>query len=305
MSSRLDGGTAGLTLAALVAFAANSILTRMALGAGLLDAASFTTIRLCSGALVLALLAARQLGNPAAWRGRSLTGPVALFAYAAPFSFAYLRIGAAVGALVLFGVVQLTMISWGLKKGERPGVQAWAGLLLAAGGLVALTVPSVTRPDLTGVALMAVAGVAWGVYSIAGTGGSDPLASTARNFMLSVPLALLLSLTQLGEAHGTATGVTLAVISGAVTSGLGYAIWYRALRHLAVTQAGMVQLSVPVIAALGAVVFLGESLSTRVLLSGVAVLGGIALVLSSRSTDDDPPMKTMKIHDDADGPRPF
>jgi drug/metabolite transporter (DMT)-like permease len=282
LSSRLDGSTAALTLAALVAFAANSILTRMALGADQLDAASFTTLRLCSGALVLALLAARHLRHAAAWRGRSLVGPVALFVYAAPFSFAYLRIGAAVGALVLFGVVQLTMISWGLRRGEQPDGRTWAGFILAAGGLAALTVPSVTRPDLTGVALMAVAGIAWGVYSIVGTGGTDPLTSTARNFILAVPLALLLSGTQLGKAHGTATGVTLAVISGAVTSGLGYAIWYRALRRLAVTQAGMVQLSVPVIAALGAVVFLGESLSTRLLLSGVAVLGGIALVLSAR-----------------------
>lgn len=286
MSSRLDGSTAALTLAALVAFAANSILTRMALGADQLDAASFTTIRLGSGALVLALLAAGHLRHAAAWRGRSLVGPVALFAYAAPFSFAYLRIGAAIGALVLFGVVQLTMISWGLRRGEQPDARTWAGFALAAGGLAALTVPSVTRPDLTGVALMAVAGIAWGVYSIVGTGGIDPLTSTARNFILSVPLALVLSVACLGKAHGTATGVTLAVISGAVTSGLGYAIWYRALRHLAVTQAGMVQLSVPVVAALGAVVFLGESLSTRLLLSGVAVLGGIALVLSARSTDD-------------------
>ncbi len=280
--SRYGAEAAGLTLAALVAFAANSILTRMALGADQLDAASFTTIRLLSGALMLALLAWRQPGQAIAWRGRGVVAPVALFAYAAPFSFAYLRIGAAVGALILFGVVQITMIGWGLMKGERPGPRGWLGFLLAAAGLALLTLPSVTRPDLVGLALMAVAGVAWGVYSIAGSGGTDPLTSTARNFILSVPLALLLSLVHIGNAHGTTTGVTLAVISGAITSGLGYAIWYRALRHLAVTQAGMVQLSVPVIAALGAVVFLGESVSPRLVLSGVAVLGGIALVLSAR-----------------------
>lgn len=274
--------TAGLTLAALVAFAANSILTRMALGADQLDAASFTTIRLCSGALMLALLAWRQLSQSSAWRGKGPVAPAALFAYAAPFSFAYLRIGAAVGALILFGVVQLTMIGWGLVRGEKPGSRGWLGFLLAAAGLVLLTLPSVTRPDLVGVALMSVAGVAWGVYSIAGSGGTDPLTSTARNFILSVPLTLLLSMAFLGRIHGTAAGISLAIVSGAVTSGLGYAIWYRALRHLAVTQAGMVQLSVPVIAALGAVVFLGESVSTRLVLSGVAVLGGIALVLSER-----------------------
>lgn len=274
--------TAGLTLAALVAFAANSILTRMALGADQLDAASFTTIRLCSGALMLALLAWRQLSHSSAWRGRGPVAPIALFAYAAPFSFAYLRIGAAVGALILFGVVQLTMIGWGLVRGEKPGSRGWLGFLLAAAGLVMLTLPSVTRPDLIGVALMAVAGVAWGVYSISGSGGTDPLTSTARNFILSVPLTLLLSMLFLRDVHGTATGISLAIVSGAVTSGLGYAIWYRALRHLAVTQAGMVQLSVPVIAALGAVVFLGESVSTRLVLSGIAVLGGIALVLSER-----------------------
>lgn len=274
--------TSGLTLAALIAFAANSILTRMALGADQIDAASFTTVRLCAGALTLALLAWRQLSQSTTWSGRGAVAPAALFAYAAPFSFAYLRIGAAVGALILFGVVQLTMIGWGLIKGERPGPRGWLGFLLAAAGLALLTMPSVTRPDLIGVALMAVAGVAWGVYSIAGAGGSDPLTSTARNFILSVPLTLLLSMLFLGDAHGTVTGISLAVISGAVTSGLGYAIWYRALRHLAVTQAGMVQLSVPVIAALGAVVFLGESISARLVLAGAAVLGGIALVLSSR-----------------------
>jgi drug/metabolite transporter (DMT)-like permease len=174
------------------------------------------------------------------------------------------------------------MIGWGLVRGEKPGSRGWLGFLLAAAGLVLLTLPSVTRPDLVGVALMSVAGVAWGVYSIAGSGGTDPLTSTARNFILSVPPTLLLSMAFLGSVHGTATGISLAIVSGAVTSGLGYAIWYRALRHLAVTQAGMVQLSVPVIAALAAVVFLGESVSTRLVLSGVAVLGGIALVLSER-----------------------
>jgi drug/metabolite transporter (DMT)-like permease len=210
-------------------------------------------------------------------------GPLALFAYAAPFSFAYLRIGAAVGALVLFGVVQLTMMGYGIARGERPSLRAWVGLVLAVVGLAILTAPSAKRPDPLGLALMAVAGVAWGIYSLAGRGAPEPLRTNARSFFWSGALALLVVAALPNPLMATSRGIVLAVISGGVTSGLGYAIWYSALPRLSVMQAAVSQLSVPVIAAVGAVLFLGEEVGARLVVSGAAVLGGVGLVLSSRS----------------------
>jgi drug/metabolite transporter (DMT)-like permease len=272
-----------LTLLALVAFASNSLLTRLALGSRQVDAATFTALRLSSGAVMLAVLV---LGQSRSWRalgGAGLAGPLALFVYAAPFSFAYLRIGAAVGALVLFGVVQLTMIGYGIARGEHPTPIMWLGLALAAGGLLVLTVPAVARPDPLGVALMAVAGVAWAVYTLVGRGTPDPLAANARSFLWSTPLAMLLVAIGRAPTHATLRGIALALVSGAVTSGLGYAVWYRALPALTVTQAAVAQLSVPVIAAAGAVLTLGETLSARLMIAGVAVLAGVGIVLSARS----------------------
>ena len=275
--------TIALTLLALVAFAANSLLNRMALAGHLIDATSYTAIRLGSGAAALALLVRVRAGGWRPLRGPGVVGPLALFGYAVPFSFAYLRIGAAAGALVLFGSVQLTMIGWGLARGERPTLRVWTGLALAAGGLAWLVLPAATRPDPVGTALMVIAGVAWGVYSLAGKRASDPLATNARSFLWATPLALLVGATQTSALHLTARGAELGAFSGIVTSGLGYAIWYRALRGLTAMQAGIVQLSVPVIAAVGGVVLLHEQISPRLLLSGTAVLGGVALVLSGRS----------------------
>ena len=275
--------TISLTLLALVAFASNSLLTRLALGTRQLDAASFTAIRLASGAVMLAAIVLVQSRTWRSLRGRGVAGPLALFAYAAPFSFAYLRIGAAVGALVLFGVVQLTMIGYGIARGERPTPLMWLGLALAAGGLLVLTVPAVARPDPLGVLLMAMAGVAWAVYTLVGRGTSNPIAANARSFLWSTPLALLLVAVGRVPVHATQRGILLALVSGAVTSGVGYAIWYRALPGLTVTQAAVAQLSVPVIAAAGAVLTLGESVSTRLVGAGIAVLSGVALVLSARS----------------------
>ena len=224
--------TALLTALALVAFAANSILTRMALGAGAMDAATFTTVRLVAGAVVLATIV-RVQGGPSPLRGgRSLVGPVALFAYAAPFSFAYVRIGAAAGALLLFGAVQITMIGWGIAKGERPGPRTWAGIALALAGLAWLTLPALGRPDPVGCGLMIVAGCAWGVYSLAGKRETNALAANARSFVWAVPLALLLNLVAASSVVVSGRGVILAAASGGITSGLGYAIWYRALRGL-------------------------------------------------------------------------
>jgi drug/metabolite transporter (DMT)-like permease len=282
--------TTALTLLALIAFAANSILNRMALAGHLIDAASFTTIRLASGAVVLAAVVRARAGGWAPLRGSSAVGPLALFAYAAPFSFAYLRVGASVGALVLFGSVQMTMIGWALARGERPTPRVWAGLALAAGGLGWLVLPAATRPDPLGTLLMITAGVAWGVYSLAGKRATDPLAANARSFLWATPLAIALAVALPGARGVGATaavavsarGAGLAVASGAVTSALGYAIWYRALRGLTATQAAIVQLAVPVIAGLGAVALLGEYPSKRLVVSGLAVLGGLALVLSRR-----------------------
>jgi len=274
--------TAGLTALALTSFAFNSILSRLALRGGHLDASSFTAVRLATGALVLALLARAHGGGWGALRPRGWAGPLALFAYAAPFSFSYVRIGAATGALVLFGTVQLTMIGWGIAHGERPGSRTWLGLLLAAGGLVALILPAATRPDPLGMVLMVVAGVAWGSYSLQGKKAPDPLAANARGFLGSVPLALLLSAATFRSAAGDGRGLLLAALSGAVTSGLGYAIWYRAMRGLTAIRAAILQLSVPVVAALAAVGLLGETVTDRLLACGATVIGGVALALTGR-----------------------
>lgn len=266
-------------LVALLAFAANSILTRLALGGGLLDAPSFTAVRLVAGAAMLSLLAGRRLKGAA---GGWVSG-LALFAYAAPFSFAYGRIGAGVGALILFGAVQLTMISWGLVRGERPGPLLWTGFALAVGGLAALTLPGASRPDLAGAGCMAAAGVAWGVYSLRGRSAPDPVAANARNFLWASLWAALPVLALLRPETATPKGLLLAAVSGAVTSGLGYAVWYRALRGLGAVKAAVVQLPVPVLTALGAVLFLGEPVTGRLAGAGAAVLAGVALVLASRT----------------------
>jgi drug/metabolite transporter (DMT)-like permease len=279
----IDVRTATLTLFALLAFASNSILTRLALGSHEADAATFTSIRLAAGAVVLALLVRIQAGTWKPLRGRDPIGPIALFLYAVPFSFAYLRIGAAAGALVLFGVVQLTMIGYGLLRGERPTPLAWIGLLLAAGGLVALTLPSARSPDPLGIALMTIAGIAWAAYSITGKGTSDPLAANARSFLWSTVPALAIAVALRDSIHASTRGIEVALTSGAVTSGLGYAIWYRALPGLSVMQAAVAQLSVPVIAAIAAGGLLGEALSTRLVVCGAAVLTGVGLVLVARS----------------------
>jgi drug/metabolite transporter (DMT)-like permease len=279
----MDAKTVTLTLLALVAFASNSLLTRFALGAREIDAATFTLARLASGAVVLALLVWARARTLAPLRGRGARGPVALFLYAAPFSFAYLRIGAAVGALVLFGVVQLTMVGAGILRGERPPAATWLGLGLATAGLAALTVPSVNRPDPLGVALMAVAGVAWAAYTLAGKTADEPIAANAWSFVWGAALAALPRLASHAAVTPSARGLALALISGGVTSGLGYAVWYRALPRLSVMQAAVAQLSVPVIAAFGAALVLHERLSAGFLACAAAVLGGVGIVLSSRA----------------------
>jgi len=277
--------TVTFTLLALVAFASNSLLTRSALGTGAIDAATFTAIRLLAGAAMLVAMVRVRDGGWTALRGGGALGPAILFAYAVPFSLAYVRIGAAVGALVLFGVVQLTMVGYGLATGERPSLRTWAGLALATGGLVLLTAPAATRiehPDGVGVALMAIAGAAWAVYTLAGRSSVEPVAGNARNFLWSSPLALLVVLATPGQITASTRGVLLALVSGGVTSGLGYVLWYRALPRLSVTQAAIAQVGVPIIAAAGGVALLREPLTVRLVLAGAAVLGGIGLLVSRR-----------------------
>jgi drug/metabolite transporter (DMT)-like permease len=268
---------AALTLVTMIAFAGNSLLCRIALRETGIDAASFTTIRLLSGALVLWLIAS-TMRRDRAGDGNWLSA-AALFAYAAAFSFAYLHLTAATGALLLFGAVQATMIGHGLASGERFAPLQTVGLVLALAGLVGLLLPGLTAPPLGGSLLMIAAGIAWGIYSLRGRGAGDPTRVTAGNFLRAVPMAALLSVATLASARLDPAGVAWAVASGAIASGIGYAIWYSVLPALKATQAATVQLSVPVIAALGGIAFLAEALSLRLVLASVAILGGIALVI--------------------------
>ena len=267
-----------LTLLAMLAFAGNSLLCRLALRHTHIDAASFTGIRIASGAIVLALIL-RWRGGPHGLAG-SWPSAMALFIYAATFSFSYVSLTAATGALLLFGSVQATMIGVGLWRGERLNGWRSFGLLMAGAGLVGLLLPGLSAPPLTGSLLMLVAGLAWGVYSLRGKASGDPLAVTAGNFIRAVVLAVALCAAMLPRASLDLNGALYALASGALASGVGYAIWYTALPDLKVTSAATVQLSVPVMAALGGVAFLDETLDARLLLSSAAILGGIALVLT-------------------------
>lgn len=270
-----------LTVLAMLAFAANSLLCRLALQQSSIDAASFGSVRLASGALVLWLIV-RWRNKPVSPRADWLAATM-LWAYVAGFSFAYITLPAGSGALILFGAVQLTMFVAGLRAGERFTPAAWAGFSLAVGGLLYLVSPGLAAPPLTGTLLMATAGIAWGVYSLRGRGAGDAVAATAGNFLRAAPLALVLSLVFASQFNASRYGVLLAITSGAVTSGLGYVLWYAVLPHLSALRAATVQLSVPPLAALGGVWWLSEALTMRLLLSSAAILGGISLVLFSRS----------------------
>ena len=279
ISTKLAPRTVLLTVVAMLAFAANSLLCRLALGQELIDAASFTTVRVLSGAVTLALIVLlRRRGRD---RGKADWRTVAmLFTYMAFFSFAYLSLGAGTGALILFGAVQLTMFIVALSEGEHFPLLSWVGLTLAVLGLIYLVLPGVSAPDPLGAVLMAVAGIAWGFYSLLGRGAADPLETTARNFVYSVPLVLLVSLFFFRDFSSSSNGLALAVVSGAIASGCGYVIWYAALPSLTATRAATVQLSVPVIAAFGGVVLLSEQITLRLLLASAATLGGVAIVLA-------------------------
>ena len=280
--------TPALTVFALIAFAANSVLCRLALGQGAMDPASFTLARLLSGAVTLVgiHLATRRAGpgsiRPVAWISAAL-----LFLYAAPFSFAYVSLSAGTGALILFACVQATMLAGAMRAGERFRWMEALGLAIALGGLTYLVFPGLSAPDPLGSALMALAGIAWGLYSLRGRASKDPIGDTTRNFMLAVPFAVVVSAVVVsaagpGRAHLSSRGVLLAVASGAIASGMGYVAWYAALRGLTRIRASVVQLLVPIVAAAAGIMVLGETLTMRLVLSAALILGGVAVAVASR-----------------------
>lgn len=278
-----------LTSLAMIAFAGNSLLCRIALKETAIDAASFTTIRLISGAVMLCIIvlirqsrANEESDKTDKKSGGNWFSAGALYIYAAGFSFAYVDLTTATGALLLFGAVQATMIGYGLWTGERLQQLQIAGLILALVGLIGLLLPGLSAPPLTASILMVGAGIAWGVYSLRGKGSGDPARVTAGNFLRSVPIAVVLSLLLLDNISLDSAGFWYAVASGALASGVGYAIWYSALPMLKATHAATVQLSVPVIAAVGGFIVLGEPITLRVALASLAILGGITLVIMEK-----------------------
>ena len=275
--------TALATGAALAGFAANSLLCRLALRGGAIDAWSFTAVRLTAGALVLLVLA--RLATKRSARGAGSFGSaLALWGYAAAFSLAYLRLATGVGALVLFASVQATMLGWSVVRGTRPSAREWSGFALAFTGLAVLTLPGATLPDPFGLALMAAAGVAWGAYSLRGRTSTTPLATTGDNFARSVPLALaaLLAALVVAPLHVGVHGVLLASASGALASGLGYSLWYLVLPELGAVRAALLQLLVPVLTALAGILVLDERPSPRLLIAGTLILGGVGFAVLGR-----------------------
>lgn len=279
-SSAVSFETALLLLATLTAFAANSILCRLALAGGHIDALTFTSVRLLSGAVVLTLVLVAKSRQPVI----AIDPPamLALMVYALAFSVSYIGLAAGVGALLLFGAVQVTMLSVGLYRGERLSAQAWFGFALAVAGLVTYLLPGKASAPMGAVAAMLLAGCAWGVYSLRGARGQDPVAATTSNFLAAAPLTVALAVIFGSGWHITTEGMVLAALSGGLTSGLGYVLWYHVVKKIPALTAATVQLSVPILAAFGGVVILGEPLTSRLAFAGVAVLGGIALVVKGR-----------------------
>ena len=271
------------TALALIAFAANSVLCRMALGAEAIDASGFTIVRLASGALTLFLILQFQrndyqsLTSKGSWWGASM-----LFLYAITFSFAYIRLETGTGALILFGWTQITIIFVSLVSGSRLHPTEWVGVVVSFFGFVYLVLPNIASPSLPGFILMTLAGVAWGLYTLNGRGSKNPLQDTGYNFIRTLPIILVVGLLSLQLLSFTAQGILLACLSGGIASGVGYTIWYTALRGLSPTQAGVVQLLVPVIAALGGVVFISEIITSRLLIASILILGGILTVVLGR-----------------------
>ena len=271
-----------LTGIALIAFAANSVLCRAALGEATIDASSFTVIRLLSGAFVLFVILQLKHPKSVTSSSGSWVASTMLFLYAITFSFAYISLDTGTGALILFGTVQITMILLSVINGTRLHPTEWMGVALAFAGFVYLISPGVSTPSISGFVLMTIAGVAWGIYTLKGRGSKNPLMDTGSNFFRTVPMAIVVAIIAVQNAHLSYEGVLLAILSGGVASGLGYAIWYNALGGLSATQAAVVQLLVPVIAAAGGVIFVSEPITLRLTLSALMILGGILLVVLGR-----------------------
>jgi drug/metabolite transporter (DMT)-like permease len=270
----------------MLAFAGNSLLCRLALAGGQIDAASFTAIRAVSGAVLLMLIAQFSGQGRASARLDWLASAM-LFTYMVTFSFAYIWLSAGTGALILFGAVQLTMIGFALRSGETLSLWSWLGFLLAFLGLVWLVLPGLAAPNPAGAGLMMLAGIAWGAYTLLGRRAADPLASTSRNFLGCGTLALITAIILAGQARLSTTGVGLALTSGAITSGLGYVVWYAVLPRLSAAKAASVQLTVPIIAALLGMLLLDEALNLRLTVASIAILGGVGLVVAQRAAHTD------------------
>ena len=274
------------TAFALIAFASNSVLNRLALGGNTIDAGSYIGIRLISGALTLWLINGISKRDfsliRTAFIGASFhrfLPAFYLFAYGVAFSFAYRTLSSGMGAFILFGTVQTTMFSMAILRGERPHISEWLGLVVAFGGLVYLVLPGLSAPDPLGALLMIIAGVAWGFYTLKGRGVKDPLETTALNFILSVPMILAVNVLNIRQMHFSTEGVAYAIVSGALTSGVGYVIWYAALKGLKTTQAALLQLLVPIIAAVGGIIFLSENITSRLIVAGLLIIMGVVLAL--------------------------
>jgi drug/metabolite transporter (DMT)-like permease len=271
-----------LATVAMVAFAANSVLARLALGGGDMSGIGYTGVRLIAGAITLAAIfyaRAQKSDRPRMRIGGSWRGAAALLGYALPFSIAYVVLGAATGALILFASVQISMLAWAIMNGDRPGLPEWLGFGVAFAALILLVSPGLVAPPLLGTALMVAAGLCWAVYSLLGRGSRAPLEDTAGNFVRCLPIAVVLAAVGALTHTNTTAGLAFAIASGAIASGMGYAVWYTALPSLTRTGAAFVQLTVPAIAAAGGVVFIGELLTGRLLLSSAGILGGVALAL--------------------------
>lgn len=269
----------------MIAFAANSILCRIALGNELIDAASFTSIRLGSGAVMLILILYFKQAHQFSSLSISLfnvKSSLALYMYAICFSIAYIEMSTGTGALILFGTVQLSMILFGIAKGEKSNAFAWSGIMLALGGLVYLVLPGINAPTPLSAALMTISGLAWAIYSLRGKSSTNPIADTTWNFVGTLPFIVITSLAFISSAQATTAGILLAIASGAIASGVGYVIWYAALPALTWTTAAIVQLSVPTIAAFGGVVFMSEPITYRLVFASIATLGGIAIVIYAK-----------------------
>lgn len=271
---------------ALIAFAANSVLCRLALGESAIDASTFTIVRLLAGAIVLTVIMSiskiKSNSNTNSSTKGSWPASIALFIYALTFSFAYVTLDTATGALILFGSVQITMILMSIFSGNRLHISEWFGMAIAFTGFVYLILPGVTTPSVIGFLLMTVSGIAWGIYTLKGRGSQNPIMDTAFNFLRTMPFVIILAVITIKYAHYSSEGILLAVLSGSIASGIGYMIWYSALSGLSVTQAAVLQLLVPVIAAVGGIIFVSESISFRLTVSSAMILGGILMVVLGR-----------------------